>query len=168
VAFYFVHWLTDLAGAEPSPLGGAEKFVLKFPHAVLDSFIRSFAVLNELAVKTETAVMEDYLVRTWCELAPSSPTMGPAPSDEDGIALMRLALQAQTPDKQTAVLQAYHLLPREDKVVLRAEMARTGIPGQVRHRPSDSGPQHLRRLLCSRPVFAPPLFSALLSRPFPR
>ena len=34
VAFYFVHWLTDLAGAEPSPLGGAEKFVLKFPHAV--------------------------------------------------------------------------------------------------------------------------------------
>ena len=34
VAFYFVHWLTDLAGAEPSPLGGGEKFVLKFPHAV--------------------------------------------------------------------------------------------------------------------------------------
>ena len=54
VAFYFVHWLTDLAGAEPSPLGGAEKFVLKFPHAVLDSFIRSFAVLNELAVQSET------------------------------------------------------------------------------------------------------------------
>ena len=53
-----VHWTTDLAGAEPSPLGGAEKFVLKFPHAVLDSFIRSFAVLNELAVKSETAVME--------------------------------------------------------------------------------------------------------------
>ena len=36
VAFYFVHWLTDLAGAEPSPLGGAEKLVLKFPHAVLE------------------------------------------------------------------------------------------------------------------------------------
>ena len=64
VAFYFVHWLTDLAGAEPSPLGGAEKFVLKFPHAVLDSFIRSFAVLNELAVKNEMQVMEEYLVRT--------------------------------------------------------------------------------------------------------
>merc|ERR1719453_2587147 len=78
VAFYFVHWLTDLAGAEPSPLGGAEKFVLKFPHAVLDSFIRSFAVLNELAVKTETAVMEDYLVRTWGESSPLS-QIGPAP-----------------------------------------------------------------------------------------
>ena len=34
IAFYFVHWLTDLAGAEPTPLGGAEKFVLKFPHQV--------------------------------------------------------------------------------------------------------------------------------------
>ena len=34
IAFYFVHWLTDLAGAEPSPLAGSEKFVLKFPHAV--------------------------------------------------------------------------------------------------------------------------------------
>ena len=31
VAFYFVHWLTDLAGAVPSPLEGSEKFVLKFP-----------------------------------------------------------------------------------------------------------------------------------------
>ena len=71
VAFYFVHWLTDLAGAEPSPLGGAEKFVLKFPHAVLDSFIRSFSVLNELAARTETQVMEEYLVRTWGEVASS-------------------------------------------------------------------------------------------------
>ena len=37
VAFYFVHWLTDLAGAEGAPLAGAEKFVIKFPHAVLNS-----------------------------------------------------------------------------------------------------------------------------------
>ena len=34
LAFYFVHWLTDLAGAEPTPLRGADKFTLKFPHAV--------------------------------------------------------------------------------------------------------------------------------------
>ena len=59
VAFYFVHWLTDLAGAEPSPLGGGEKLVLKFPHAVLDSFIRSFSVLNDLALRTETQVTEE-------------------------------------------------------------------------------------------------------------
>ena len=38
VAFYFVHWLTDLAGAEGAPLAGAEKFVVKFPHAVLNSY----------------------------------------------------------------------------------------------------------------------------------
>lgn len=37
VAFYFVHWLTDLAGAEGAPLAGAEKFVIKFPHALLNS-----------------------------------------------------------------------------------------------------------------------------------
>ena len=57
VAFYFVHWLTDLAGAVPSPLEGSEKFVLKFPQPVLGSFISSFSVVNELAHKTETQVM---------------------------------------------------------------------------------------------------------------
>ena len=31
MAFYFVHWFADLAGAEASPLTGCEKFVLKFP-----------------------------------------------------------------------------------------------------------------------------------------
>jgi hypothetical protein len=127
VAFYFVHWLTDLAGAEPSPLGGAEKFVLKFPHAVLDSFIRSFSVLNDLAVATETEVMERYLVRTWGE----APGRGAPPDSEDGVALMRLVLQAQTPDKQQAVVQAFKALPREDATVLREEMARTGIANQM-------------------------------------
>ncbi|CAK0804499.1 unnamed protein product [Prorocentrum cordatum] len=34
ISFYFVHWLTDLAGAEPCPLEGCEKFVLKFPQRV--------------------------------------------------------------------------------------------------------------------------------------
>ena len=46
VAFYFVHWLTDLAGAEPSPLGGAEKFVLKFPHAVRGRTLAQFSILR--------------------------------------------------------------------------------------------------------------------------
>ena len=137
VAFYFVHWLTDLAGAEPSPLGGGEKFVLKFPHAVLDSFIRSFSVLNELAIHPETKVMEEYLVRTWGELK-----LGPVPSDVDGIALMRLALQAQTPDKQQAVLEAFGKLSDTDRETLRTEMARTGIYGQTFQRGPDFG-QHM-------------------------
>lgn len=37
VALYFVHWLTDLAGAEPTPLAGCEKFSVKFPLPVLNS-----------------------------------------------------------------------------------------------------------------------------------
>jgi len=143
VAFYFVHWLTDLAGAEPSPLGGAEKFVLKFPHAVLDSFIRSFAVLNELAVQTETSVMEEYLVRTWSEVT----ALGPPPVSEDGVAIMRLVLQAQTHDKQQAIIAAYNSLSADDKLVLRDEMARTGIAGQAFQRApkfgSESGPAFL-------------------------
>ena len=40
------------------------------------------------------------------------------------------ALQAQTPDKQSAILAAYKALPKDDKQVLREEMARTGIGGQ--------------------------------------
>ena len=52
VAFYFAHWLTDLAGAVPTPLEGSEKFVLQFPLPVLASFIRSFGVINELAAKS--------------------------------------------------------------------------------------------------------------------
>ena len=49
IAFYFVHWLTDLAGALPTPLNGTEKFAAKFPHAVLGSFIRSFSCVQRLA-----------------------------------------------------------------------------------------------------------------------
>merc|ERR1711959_315714 len=54
VAFYFVHWLTDLAGAEPTPLEGCEKFVLKFPHHVLRSFVQSFSFVQRLTTRTET------------------------------------------------------------------------------------------------------------------
>ena len=45
-----MHWLTDLAGAEPTPLHGAEKLVLKFPHPVLHSFISSLASVGARAV----------------------------------------------------------------------------------------------------------------------
>ena len=45
----------------------------QFPMPVLASFIKSFSIINELAHKTETQVMEDYLVRYWKEL----PQLGP-------------------------------------------------------------------------------------------
>merc|ERR1712032_105346 len=46
IAFYFVHWFVDLAGAEGSPLAGCEKFVLKFPQRVLGQFLESFGVVQ--------------------------------------------------------------------------------------------------------------------------
>ena len=50
VAFYFGHWLTDLAGAVPTPLAGSEKFALQFPHAVLAGFVRSFPLVQVRAM----------------------------------------------------------------------------------------------------------------------
>ena len=76
--------------------------------------------------------MEEYLVRTWGELGNAA--LGAAPTSEDGVALMRLVLQAQTPDKQNAVMGAFEQLPADDRDVLRNEMARTGIHGQSFHR----------------------------------
>ena len=40
-----------------------------------------------------TQVLEEYLVRTWAELQSSA--LGPPPATEDGVALMRLALQVR-------------------------------------------------------------------------
>jgi hypothetical protein len=136
VAFYFVHWLTDLAGAVPTPLEGSEKFVLKFPHPVLGSFIRSFSVLNELANKTETEVFEQYLARSWM-----GASMGPLPSGDKGIALMRLVVQAQTEKCQRAVMEAFDRLPPADARVLSEEMARTGARHQayIRSQPRQAG-----------------------------
>ncbi|CAE7411965.1 unnamed protein product [Symbiodinium natans] len=76
VALYFVHWLTDLAGAEPTPLGGCEKFVIKFPLHVLNSFLQSFKFIEGIASQTETQVMEKYLKYRWADHVPS---LGDAP-----------------------------------------------------------------------------------------
>ena len=46
IAFYFVHWITDLGGAEPTPLRGAEKFVLKFPQPVLRTIVASMPIVQ--------------------------------------------------------------------------------------------------------------------------
>ena len=102
VAFYFVHWLTDLAGAEGAPLAGAEKFVLKFPHVVLNSFFRSFPIIQQLATLTETELMERFLVQWW------PIELGHVPTSAEGVALMRLVLQVQSPAVQRAVVEVNH------------------------------------------------------------
>jgi hypothetical protein len=106
IAFYFTHWLTDLAGAEPYPLEGCEKFVLKFPQKVLVSFIASFRFAELLESKTETEVFESYMTWRWDQY---SPALGDLPSGKGSIARMRLAIMTQ--GSETQVLEAYEQLP---------------------------------------------------------
>mmetsp|Transcript_22748 Transcript_22748/g.50277 ORF Transcript_22748/g.50277 Transcript_22748/m.50277 type:complete len:1319 (+) Transcript_22748:219-4175(+) len=122
IAFYFVHWFVDLAGAEPHPLEGCEKFVLKFPRKVLSQFIESFAVVQWLSDSNETQVFEDYLLKRW-PLEIGEPPEGPA-----AIAIMRLVVMAQG-DSQ-AVVEAFHSLCLSDREMLQLEMAVTGCRGQ--------------------------------------
>jgi hypothetical protein len=126
VAFYFVHWLTDLAGAEPCPQEGCEKFVLKFPQKVLSSFLSSFSIVQDLSTLTETKVYEDYLVWRWRSM--ESISCGLPPRGVGSIARLRLVVMAQGDSKK--VIDAYHSLPREDAAVLDEELARTGCEGQ--------------------------------------
>ena len=128
VAFYFVHWLTDLAGAVPNPLHGSEKFVTQFPHFVLDSFITSFPLIHRLAHMSETDVFEEYLHQRWEELRAD---LGELPTGDDTIALARLVVQAQSLREQLSVAAAYRSqLSTADRATLAMEMALTGIEGQ--------------------------------------
>eukprot|EP00967_Tisochrysis_lutea_P121729 scaffold200806_cov31-Tisochrysis_lutea.AAC.1 len=127
VAFYFAHWLTDLAGAEPTPMRGSEKFTLKFPHRVLASFIGSFHIVEQLATCNETEVLESYLRQRWAELPDD---WGGVPDGLDSVPLMRLTVQAQHEAAQRGVFGAYWRLDERDVAVLRREMAQTGLCGQ--------------------------------------
>uniref|UniRef100_A0A7S0F9Y2 Uncharacterized protein n=1 Tax=Pyrodinium bahamense TaxID=73915 RepID=A0A7S0F9Y2_9DINO len=125
IALYFVHWLTDLAGAEPTPLGGSEKFVVKFPLTVLNSFLRSFEVVGMLANSTETEVMEEYLKIRWTEHTPSP---GPQPTGASAVAKMRLLCMAQMNAER--ILRGFEELNEEDRDILSVEMSRSGCVGQ--------------------------------------
>mmetsp|Transcript_36154 Transcript_36154/g.83045 ORF Transcript_36154/g.83045 Transcript_36154/m.83045 type:complete len:1309 (-) Transcript_36154:126-4052(-) len=127
VAFYFVHWLTDLAGAEPYPLEGCTKFVLKFPQKVLLSFLYSFPVVKELHEKSETQVLEDYLVWRWQK---HDPLLGEAPVGRGAIAAMRLVVMAQSAEA-LHLLNSFQELPLADQEVLNDELARTGCKDQI-------------------------------------
>lgn len=126
IGFYFLHWFTDLAGAEATPLGGAEKFVLKFPHKALVAFLSSIPFLGRLAdtSTTETEVVERYLKARWAELASSGQQV---PDNEFAVAKMRLAIMAQS---DLTVADAFDELPLKDQTVLATELSRTGCVGQ--------------------------------------
>lgn len=125
VALYLVHWLTDLAGAEPYPQEGAEKFVLKFPPNLFVSFLSSFHCVTFLSTKTETEVMEDYLRWRW---AMAEPPLGTMPQGEGAIAAMRLVVMAQGHSHK--VLNAFRSLPDSERKVLSEELTRTARRGQ--------------------------------------
>lgn len=132
VGFYFFHWFTDLAGAEATPLGGAEKFVIKFPHAVLSSFIWSIPFLTQLAQKSETTVMEEYLEGRWLLMD----SYLELPFDSFAIAKMRLVAMAQS---DSDVVSLFEQLPPKEKFILAEELQRTGIEGQVYTRVTAAG-----------------------------
>ena len=142
VNFYFVHWLTDLAGAEPTPLKGSEKLVLKFPHPVLHSFISSFAYVGALVHQTETAVFEAFLLKKWDEVKYS---LGAPPVGKAAIALMRLITQVQHLPLQQNLVTSWSQLSEDDKSVLCHEMSLTGCPGQnyEAHKTTQGGPVFL-------------------------
>lgn len=125
VSLYFVHWLTDIAGAEPTPLAGSQKFATKFPLAVLNAFLHSFGFIQRIAEDTETQVMEEYLKEYWTR---HSPSLGPLPSGPDAVARLRLACMSQA--RAADVLRAFGELCLADREVLSREMAKTGCSGQ--------------------------------------
>lgn len=97
---------------------------------VLGSFIKSFGVLNELAVKSETAVCESFLTDYWAE---RQAELGPVPEGASSIALMRLTVQVQATDKQLALIEAFRALRPEDRQV-RACPRKTATRRQVETR----------------------------------
>lgn len=139
IAFYFVHWLTDLAGALPTPLSGTEKFAAAFPHAVLKSFIRSFSCVQRLANRSATALMQEFLLEWWPAHLGTQP-----PSGHTAIAEMRLVVQVQTAANQTAIAAAFWQLRADDREVLAVEMARSGCAPAAESRyalaPVEGGP----------------------------
>eukprot|EP00435_Cladocopium_sp_Y103_P063178 s15_g24.t1 len=124
LSLYFVHWLTDLAGAEPTPLCGCNKLTSQLPMPVLKSFMKSVRYIQQLADRSETEVMESYLKDRWKDHRPSMGTLaGP-----HALAKARLLCMAQGNAK--VVLDAFEKLSPEDQEVLSVEMARTGAERQ--------------------------------------
>jgi len=123
IGFYFLHWLTDLAGAEATPMLGVEKLVVKFPQAVLAAFLWSIRFLGKLSKMSETKVVETYLAARWRVMAPSEPV----PTDAAAICRMRLVVMAQADGTISGI---FDTLPDKDKTVLMNELSRTGCRGQ--------------------------------------
>jgi len=123
ISFYFLHWLTDLAGAEATPMRGVEKLVVKFPQAVLAAFLWSIPFLSRLVKSSETLVVEQYLSARWKVMCPGKPV----PTDTSAIARMRLVVMAQSDSTVSDLMDS---LPKKERTLLISELSRTGCKGQ--------------------------------------
>jgi len=125
VAFYFAHWVTDLAGAEPTPFLGTEKFAVKFPPPVLQGLLSCFSIVKYLADGTETEIYERYLVTRW---KAAENLLGPLPQGPERTAKLRLHCMGQGGAK--SLLDEFDRLPVATRDLLAREMAETGLVGQ--------------------------------------
>jgi hypothetical protein len=137
IAFYFVHWLTDLGGAVPTPLHGAEQFTLRFPLVVLSSIVDTLNVVQRLVNVSETELMEAYLVHMWRER--TGTLRAEPPTGRDAIALMRLVVQVQSHLSGIQTVNAFAALSDADRATIGMEMALTGIRGQAYERSTYHG-----------------------------
>ena len=136
IAFYFVHWITDLAGAVPTPMAGMEKFVLKFPVHVLVSFVSSMGLVQRLATTPPAKLFLDFLIQSWAAAGQKVKAIAALdpPSDAEGwrqrVALMRLVVQGQTTEVQQIIAESWLSLPPTDRSTLGLEMSLTGVGGE--------------------------------------
>lgn len=133
INFYFIHWLTDIAGAEPFGdrfWPGCEKFTLKFPTKVLAAFLDSFRFVDGLATQSEVEVMQDYLSSRMRDIGIDSTLQ-----EKGHVALARLCLMAQGFEHEMA--KCFKLLPDDDFRVLSDELSRSGCTEKFQGPPSD-------------------------------
>jgi len=138
VSFYFVHWLTDLAGAHPfgeRPWPGAEKLTVQLPMHVLTAFLKSFKFVERLAHSGEVKVMEDYLNSRVQELQ----LVIPRDLINSRIACARLALMAQ--GFEADIISQMESLCADDREVLTHEMALTACKEAFDAAPTTAKPK---------------------------
>ena len=124
VNFYFFHWLTDLAGAEPTPLRGSGS-MFSVPH--WPPLVHRFFPCRQARRPERDSHFEEFLVRTWEEARNG---LGPLPRGASAIAKMRLITQVQHLPLQQRTIAAFSELPPADQEVLGFEMGLTGCRDQ--------------------------------------
>lgn len=130
VAFYFVHWLTDLAGAVPQPWEGMLKYVCQFPDFVLRAFMDSFPYVWKLGSATPVSVYLDYLNWRWRSLELDVSASGKtdlASFGQDAVALARLCVGVQTPQNAKSVFEDWLNLDAGRRAILSRELGKTGM-----------------------------------------